>query len=98
MVLLDPTVGSEIRKTRPCLVVSPDQMNRFLRTVVIAPMTSVLRDYPSRVELIFQGKRGQVALDQIRTAGRQRLVEKLGNASSHTVEVVAATLVEMFGP
>jgi mRNA interferase MazF len=98
LVSLDPTVGSEIRKTRPCVIVSPDEMNRHLRTVIVAPMTSAERPYPTRVPVMFQGKRGQVALDQIRAADRQRLIRKLGNISSKTSLTVSSRLVEMFTP
>ncbi len=96
LVVLDPTSGAEIRKTRPCLIVSPDEMNLHLRTAVVAPMTTQLRAYPTRVALTFQGKRGQVALDQIRAVDRDRLVRKLGTVSIRTAEAVSATLVEMF--
>lgn len=93
---LDPTQGSEIQKTRPCLVVSPDEMNQHLRTVIIAPMTTVARPYPTRVAVRFQGKRGQVALDQLCAVDRQRLVRMLGAVSSKTAQDVSATLLEMF--
>jgi len=96
LVSLDPTQGSEIQKTRPCLVISPEEANRFLRTVIIAPMTTAERPYPTRVALTFQGKRGQVALDQLRAVDRQRLVRKLGRVSSRTAEAVSTVLVEMF--
>ena len=96
LVSLDPSVGSEIQKTRPCVVVSPDVMNRHLRTVIVAPMTSAERPYPTRVPVMFQGKRGQVALDQLRAADRQRLIRKLGTISSKTAEAVSSRLVEMF--
>jgi mRNA interferase MazF len=96
LVSLDPVQGSEIRKTRPCLVVSPDEANEFLRTVIVAPMTTTERRYPTRVRITFQGKRGQVALDQIRAVDRQRLVHKLGAAPAKTVQAVSAVLVEMF--
>ena len=96
LVALDPTSGAEIRKTRPCLIVSPDEMNSHLRTAVVAPMTTRLRPYPTRVAVRFQGKRGQVALDQIRAVDRERLVRKLGTVSGKTAEAVSATLVEMF--
>ena len=98
LVSVDPTVGSEIQKTRPCVVVSPDEMNRHLRTVIVAPMTSAERPYPTRVPVMFQGKRGQVALDQIRAANRQRLIRKLGSISSKTSLAVSSRLVEMFTP
>ena len=96
LVSLDPTQGSEIRKTRPCLVISPDEINRYLRTVIIAPMTTAERPYPTRVALAFQGKRGQVALEQLRAVDRQRLVRKLGRVSSRIAEAVSTVLVEMF--
>jgi mRNA interferase MazF len=92
----DPTQGVEIQKTRPCLVVSPDEMNEHLRTAIVAPMTTVVRPYPTRVPVRFQGKRGQVALDQLRAVDWQRLLRKLGNLSAHTARVVSSTLVEMF--
>ena len=96
LVNLDRTIGSEIRKARPCLIVSPDEMNLQLRTTIIAPMTTAERPYPTRVAVVFQGKRGQVALDQLRAVDRQRLVRKLGTVSARTAAVVSATLVEMF--
>jgi mRNA interferase MazF len=96
LVVLDPTQGSEIQKTRPCLVISPDEMNRQLRTVVIAPMTTVIRPYPTRVAVQFQGKRGQVALDQLRAVDRQRLARRLGEVSAKTAHDVSSTLLEMF--
>lgn len=85
-----------MRKTRPCLVISPDEMNRHLRTILIAPMTTVERPYPTRVSLTFQGKHGQVALDQVRAVDRQRLARKIGKASPATGRAVSAVLVEMF--
>lgn len=96
LVSLDLARGSEIQKTRPCLVISPDEINQYLRTVIIAPMTTAERPYPTRVSLIFHGKRRQIALDQIRAVDRQRLVRKVGKASSRTAEAVSARLVEMF--
>jgi mRNA interferase MazF len=96
LVTLDPTRGSEIHKTRPCLVVSPDEINESLRTVIIAPMTTTMRAYRSRVPLTFQGKQGQVALDQIRAIDCERLVRKLGIVSTKTANAVSATLVQMF--
>jgi len=96
LVSLDPTQGAEIQKTRPCLVVSPDESNRHLRTVIIAPMTTVARPYPTRVALTFQGKQGQVALDHLRAIDRQRLVRKLGRISPKTAASVSTVLVEMF--
>jgi mRNA interferase MazF len=78
LINLDPTIGSEIQKTRPCLVISPDEMNRNIRTVIIAPMTSVQKDYPTRVTCTFRKKQGQIVLDQIRTVDKERLIKKLG--------------------
>jgi mRNA interferase MazF len=96
LVSLDPTHGSEIRKTRPCLIVSPDEINEYLRTIIIAPMTTTERSYPTRVGISFQNRRGQVALDQIRAVDRERLVRKLGAAPARTVQTVSSVLVEMF--
>jgi mRNA interferase MazF len=96
LVTLDPTQGVEIQKTRPCLVISPDEVNQHLQTVIVAPMTTVTRPYPTRVPVRFQGKRGQVALDQLRAVDRQRLVRELGTVSASTAQAVSATLLEMF--
>src|SRR5215213_4608129 len=84
LVSLDPTVGSEIQKTRPCVVVSPDEMNRHIRTVIVAPMTTGGQAYPTRVACTFQGKRGQVVLDQIRTVDTTRLIRRLGAIDART--------------
>jgi mRNA interferase MazF len=96
LVNLDPTIGSEIKKTRPCVVVSPDEMNRYVATVIIAPMTTKGRTYPTRVVCQFQGKDGQIVLDQIRTIDKTRLVKKLGQISQDEQRVVLDTLAEMF--
>jgi mRNA interferase MazF len=96
LVNLDPTVGREIRKTRPCVVVSPDEMNEEIGTVIVAPMTTKGRAYPTRVECTFQGKRGRVVLDQIRAVDRARLVKRLGKLSSTTSSEVLAVLGETF--
>jgi mRNA interferase MazF len=96
LVALDPSTGSEIKKTRPCLVISPDEMNEPLQTVLVAPMTTTLRDYPTRVNLTFRNKAGQVALDQLRAVDRQRLVKRLGSISIKTAQSVSRVLVEMF--
>ena len=98
LVSLDPTVGSEIKKTRPCLVISPDEMNRHIRTVIVAPMTTKGRQYPTRVPCRFRGKVGQVVLDQIRTVDADRLVRKLGRLDAETGDKVLAVLGEMFAP
>jgi mRNA interferase MazF len=96
LVALDPTLGSEIQKTRPCLVISPNEMNQYLKTIVVAPMTTASRPYPSRVRVMFQGREGQVALDQIRAVDKVRLVRKLGRVSPKTADAVSRLLVEMF--
>lgn len=96
LVTLDPAQGAEIQKTRPCLVVSPDEMNQHLRTVMLAPLTTVTRPYPTRVQVRFQGKQGQVVLDQLRAVDRGRLMRKLGTVSVGTAQAVSATLLEMF--
>jgi len=96
LVSLDPTRGSEIQKTRPCLIISPDEINMWLRTVIIAPMTTGARSYPTRIKIRFESKDGQVALDQLRTIDKSRLVKKLGKAPEKTSLSVSQTLVEMF--
>ena len=96
LVNLDPTVGSKIRKTRPCLIVSPDEMNRHIATVIVAPMTTKGRPYPTRVACQFQGKRGQVVLDQLRTVDKHRLVRRLGRLSAAAQKRVLAALAELF--
>ena len=96
LISLDPTRGSEIRKTRPCLIISPDEMNDHIRTVIVAPMTSKGRPYPSRVSCTFQDKRGQVVLDQIRTVDKTRLVRRLGTISTDIQGKVLDALQEMF--
>ena len=96
LVNLDPTIGTEIQKTRPCLVISPDEMNAHLATVIIAPMTTQGRDYPSRVSCQFEGKAGQVVLDQIRTVDRSRLVKKLGRIDAAAQKEVLVVLSKIF--
>jgi len=98
LVNLDPTVGREIRKAMPCLVVSPDEMNRYIATVIVAPMTTKGRDYPTRVPCSFKGKEGQVVLDRIRTVDKSRLVQKLGRIDKQAQEEVLSILAEMFAP
>jgi len=98
LVNLDPTVGSEIRKARPCLVISPDEMNRFISTVIVAPMTTRGRDYPTRVGCTFKGKPGQVVLDQIRTIDKVRLIKKLGRIDKQKQAEVLSVLAELFAP
>lgn len=96
LVVLDATVGSEIQKTRPCLIVSPDEMNRHIRTVIVAPMTTQGRDYPTRIKCRFQGKEGQIILDQIRTVDKTRLVRWLGELDDESQTEVLNVLTEMF--
>lgn len=96
LVLLDPTLGSEIQKTRPCLVVSPNEMNHHIATVIVAPMTTKGRPYPTRVPCTFEGKKGQVVLDQLRTVDKLRLVRRLGRIAEEVQETVLMTLAEMF--
>ena len=96
LVNLDPTQGSEINKTRPCVVISPDELNRYLRTVTVAALTSSVRTYPSRVDCQFQGKAGQVALDHIRSVDKSRLVKRLGVVTAATAQEVCERLSELF--
>lgn len=96
LVCLDPTLGSEINKTRPCLVVSPDELNQHLRTVIIAPMTTGGQAYPWRVRCRFQRRSGSVALDQLRTVDQNRLVKRLGEIAPETLVEVLQVLQEMF--
>ena len=96
LVNLDPTQGSEINKTRPCVIISPDELNRHLRTVIIVALTSTRRGYPSRVDCEFQAKEGQVALDQIRSVDKTRLIRKLGTLPDTAAHQVCAVLQEMF--
>jgi len=98
LVNLDPTQGREIQKTRPCLIVSPDEMNRHIGTVIIAPMTTKGRDYPSRVAVTFQKKNGQIVLDQIRAVDKNRLIQRLGKIDESTAQKVLEVLSEMFAP
>ena len=96
LVNLDPTVGHEIKKTRPCLVISPNEMNRYISTIIVAPMTTKGRRYPTRISCSFQGKKGQVVLDQIRTIDKKRLVKKLGIISKSTQSKTLNLLQELF--
>jgi mRNA interferase MazF len=98
LIALDPTQGSEIRKTRPCLIISPDEMNRYTATVIVAPMTSQGRDYPTRVNCTFLGRKGQIVLDQIRTVDKGRLVRRLGSVTAETRKTVLDRLAELFAP
>jgi mRNA interferase MazF len=98
LVNLDPTVGSEIKKTRPCLVISPDEMNHHIRTLIVAPMTTKGKPYPTRVKCKFRGKSGLIVLDQIRTIDANRIVRRLGHINKQTEVKVLDLLGEMFAP
>ena len=96
LVNLDPTIGSEIRKTRPCAIISPDEMNKYLRTIVVAPMTTKSKNYPTRIEVKHDGEIGWVVLDQIRTIDSKRIIKKLGRLSKPEVKEVKATIKETY--
>ena len=96
LVSLDPTQGREIKKTRPCLIIPPNEMNRYISTVIVAPMTTKGRNYPTRVSCMFQGKHGQIVLDQLRTVDKTRLARKLGSITPGTRVKVLDTLAELF--
>jgi mRNA interferase MazF len=96
LIHLDPTVGSEIRKTRPCVIISPDEMNRNIRTVIVAPMTTAGKAYPTRVPCQFQDKKGQIVLDQIRTTDKSRLIRKIGTVDPQTQAAIISILKSMF--
>lgn len=98
LINLDPTIGSQIKKTRPCLVVSPDEMNRYIKTVIVAPLTTRGKQYPTRVACKFQGKQGEIVLDQIRTVDKARLVRRMGRIDAQTQTTVLSVLGEMFAP
>lgn len=96
LVNLDPTIGSEMKKSRPCVVISPNEMNMYLQTIVIAPMTTSSKSYPTRVETRHQKKKGWIVLDQIRTIDRLRIVHILGKLSENEIQKVKAILKEIF--
>jgi mRNA interferase MazF len=96
LINLDPTIGSEIQKTRPGLIISPDEMNSTIATVIVAPMTTKVRDYPGRLNCQLEEKAGQIVLDQIRAVDKSRLVKKLGKINATTQTEVLAVLLEMF--
>jgi mRNA interferase MazF len=96
LVNLDPTVGNEIKKTRPCIVISPDEMNKHLRTVVIAPMTISSKNYPTRVEINHDDKIGWIVLDQVRTIDKQSIIKTLGNLSRTEIKKVKAIIKETY--
>jgi mRNA interferase MazF len=96
LVNLDPTIGSEMKKTRPCVIISPDEMNMYLQTVVVAPMTTVSKGYPTRIETKHQKKKGYIVLDQIRTIDRQRIRKILSQLSEKEIQNIKATMKEIF--
>jgi mRNA interferase MazF len=96
LINLDPTIGSEIHKTRPCLIISPDEMNRHIRTVIVAPMTTAGKKYPTRVNCQFENKKGQIVLDQIRTIDKARLLKKLGTIDPEIQLEVISVLQRLF--
>ena len=95
LINLDPTIGSEIKKSRPCVIISPDEMNKFISTVIIAPMTTKSKSYPTRVDLTFQSKKGFIVLDQIRTVDKSRLIKKLGSTDIKTITKIKKIIKEM---
>ena len=96
LAALDPTIGSEIRKTRPCVIISPAEMHDYLRTVIVAPMTTGSRPAPFRIPVTFEGKKGLILLDQIRTLDKSRLAKRLGAVTTKTLSATLATLQMVF--
>ncbi len=96
LVNLDPTIGSEMKKTRPCVVISPNEMNKFLQIIVIAPLTSSSKPYPTRIEIKHAKTKGWIVLDQIRTVDRIRIIKKVGNLTSSEIENVKKIIMETF--
>ena len=94
-VNLDPTIGREMKKTRPCVILSPDDMNQFIATVIVAPVTSTIRAYPSRVKFVLNGKTNMIALDQIKTIDKVRLQDKIGKLNTVTIAIVKKVIEEM---
>ena len=96
LVNLDPTIGSEMKKTRPCVIISPNEMNKYLQTIVVAPMTSASKPYPTRIEIEHQKKKGWIVLDQIRTIDRNRIIKVAGILLSNEIEEVKSVIKETF--
>lgn len=96
LINLDPTVGSGIKKSRPCVIISPDEMNKYLNTVIIAPMTTVRRNYPTRITCRFKSKTGEIVLEQIRTIEKSRLIRKLGTLNEDLQNEILSALQDMF--
>lgn len=97
LISLDPSKGSEIKKTRPCVVISPNEMNKYIKTIIVAPMTSKIKNYPTRIPVIFDDKEGSIVLDQIRTIDKSRIIKKLGAIDNKTITLVLEVLRNMFG-
>lgn len=95
LINLDPTIGHEIKKTRPCIVISPDEMNNNISTIIIAPMTTKSHSYPTRVQLKFQDKTGYIVLDQIRTIDKRRIIKELGTVNKSIIKKIKSVLHEM---
>ncbi|WP_341790641.1 type II toxin-antitoxin system PemK/MazF family toxin [Rickettsia endosymbiont of Polydrusus tereticollis] len=96
LISLDPSQGAEIKKTRPCLVISPNEMNKYINTLIVAPMTSKIKNYPTRIPVTFDGKKGSIVLDQIRTIDKSRIIKKLGVLDDKTTTLVFKTLEKIF--
>ena len=95
LISLDPTIGHEIKKSRPCVIISPDEMNKYISTVIIAPMTSKSHSYPTRIPIKFMGKNGWIVLDQLRTVDKKRLIKKFGRLSQKTINKIKSVIKEM---
>ncbi len=95
LISLDPTIGHEIKKSRPCVIISPDEMNKYISTVIIAPMTSKSHSYPTRVPIKFMGQNGWIVLDQLRTVDKKRLIKKFGRLSQKTINKIKSVIKEM---
>ena len=96
LVTFDPSQGHEIKKTRPCVIVSPNEMNKYIKTLIVAPMTSKIRNYPTRIPVVFESKEGTIALDQIRTIDKSRIIRNLGTLDTKIANTVLETLGKMF--
>lgn len=96
LISIDLSKGAEIQKTIPCLVISPDEMNKYINTLIVAPMTSTIKNYPTRVAITFDGKKGSIVLDQIRTIDKSRIVKRLGALDNETINLVFKTLEKIF--
>ena len=96
LVNLDPTIGSEMKKTRPCVIISPNEMNKYLQTIVVAPMTSTSKPYPTRIEIVHQKKKGWIVLDQIRTIDRNRIIKVAGIIKYEEIEQLKSVMKEIF--